>query len=111
MKTFADIISNNLEQILKEGTCFMITALSFIGTQLVIKRKRIGFWLWIITDVAFIVFYASQHIFVQSGVMFVYLGQSIYGLNQWYKLAKKKSKKKLKSKKTGFQKLLDNFKR
>ena len=110
MQMFTEMIANNIERIATEGICFIITACSFIGTQLVIKRKRMGFWLWIVTDVAFIVFYATQHIYVQSAVMFVYLGQSIYGLYQWYRIAKRK-KKRGRPKKSGFKKSLDKIKK
>ena len=64
---------------------WIITALSITGTVLNIKKKRICFIIWIVSN-SFLTIY-NWHIFepAQAALFAVYFGLSVWGVCKWKK--------------------------
>ncbi|MBU0479088.1 nicotinamide mononucleotide transporter family protein [bacterium] len=62
-----------------------MTLLSIIGVILNIKKKRICFVLWSITNVSWCIYDFTIQAYAQSFLFLVYLGLSIWGIFEWKK--------------------------
>ena len=73
-----------------ETIAWVMTALSITGTILNIKKMKICFWMWAVTN-AFWVFYdISKGAYPQAVIFIVYFGLAIWGIIEWSKHDKKK---------------------
>ncbi|MBI5346469.1 MAG: nicotinamide mononucleotide transporter [Chlamydiae bacterium] len=61
------------------------TLISIIGTFLNAKKFRIGFLLWIATDIIFVFYNIYLKSYPQSALFLVYLSIAIYGWFHWGK--------------------------
>lgn len=64
---------------------WIITLVSIIGVVLNIKKKRICFVLWSITNVSWCIYDFVIQAYAQSFLFLVYLGLSIWGIFEWKK--------------------------
>ena len=62
-----------------------MTLLSIIGVILNIKKKKICFVLWSITNVSWCIYDFVIGAYAQSFLFLVYLGLSIWGIFEWKK--------------------------
>ena len=95
--------SMTTQAIILEVSCWILTLSSFIGTQLIIvskkKQREIGLWIWLVTDILFVIFYTYQIVVLKSPFLAMdilsifYTIQTIYGLFKFYKPKKRKRKK------------------
>lgn len=87
-------------QIILEVICWILTAVSFAGSQLILHRRnskkhyRLGLFLWLITDTLFIGFYFLQNMWALTVLSIVYTIQTLWGLWNFYKPKRKKKKHK-----------------
>ena len=91
------------QAIILEISCWILTISSFLGTQLIIvskkKQREIGLWIWLVTDILFVIFYTYQIVVLKSPFLAMvvltifYTIQTIYGLCKFYKPKKRKRKK------------------
>jgi nicotinamide mononucleotide transporter len=52
--------------------------------QYMLTRKLLGnWWCWIAVDVAYIVMYASQHLYLTAALQPLFIGMCVVGLRQW----------------------------
>ncbi len=68
-----------------------ITLLSLVGVVLNIKKKRLCFGIWLITNSAWCVYDFCIGAFAQSALFAVYAGLAVWGLVEW---RRKKDKNK-----------------
>ena len=64
---------------------WVITLVSIIGVVLNIKKKRICWVLWSITNVSWCIYDFRIEEYAQSFLFLVYLGLSIWGIFAWKK--------------------------
>ena len=62
---------------------WFITVWSLIGTVLNIKKKRICFYIWTITNAAWCIYDFYFGLYAQSGLFAVYTGLAIWGIFAW----------------------------
>lgn len=62
-----------------------VTGLSILGTILNIKKKRICFWIWLVTNSAWCVYDFYQCSFAQGALFAVYVCLAIWGIISWRK--------------------------
>jgi len=76
-----------------EATAWVMTVISIIGTILNIKKKKVCFILWTITNIFWIVYDIHKGAYPQALVFVVYTILAIYGLIEWAKHDKKEKQK------------------
>jgi len=64
------------------------TILSLIGNFLVARKNHFGFYIWILSNVVWIVFDMQHKMFSQMTMFIVYTALNIYGLYHWRKESK-----------------------
>ena len=62
---------------------WVITILSIVGTVLNIYKIRACFYIWAITDVAWIIIDLYYKVYSQAALFFVYLILAAWGLVRW----------------------------
>lgn len=64
---------------------WLVTALSLVGTILNIKKKRICFGIWLVTNSIWCLFDFSIGAYAQSALFAVYVGLALWGVIAWRK--------------------------
>ena len=64
---------------------WIVTGFSILGTVLNIKKKRICFIIWLITNFAWCIYDFVIRDYPQSFLFLVYVGLAIYGIIEWRK--------------------------
>ncbi len=60
------------------------TTVASLIAQYMLTRKLLGnWWLWIAVDVAYIVMYTSQHLYLTAVLQPLFIGMCLAGLRQW----------------------------
>lgn len=63
----------------------MTAAISIVGTVLVIRKRLSGFYLWCISNVAWVFIDIEAGLYAQAALFVGYLGLSVYGVYEWKK--------------------------
>lgn len=64
---------------------WIIIAIGLIGAYLNLKKKRSGFFLWIVADIYLAIYNLCIEEYPQSVLMTVYLGLALWGFFKWTK--------------------------
>lgn len=64
---------------------WLVTLASIVGTVLNIKKKRVCFVIWLITNSLWCAYDFYIGSFAQGGLFLVYVGLAIYGIIEWRK--------------------------
>lgn len=56
---------------------------SLVGGQLVINKNKIGYIIWIIVNLLWIIYFFYKEIYSSSFLFLVYMLQSLYGYIKW----------------------------
>lgn len=64
---------------------WLVTGLSIAGTVLNIKKKRICFLIWLVTNSLWLAYDLSIGAYAQAAMMAVYVGLSVWGIIEWRK--------------------------
>ncbi|MBP9742752.1 MAG: nicotinamide mononucleotide transporter [Burkholderiales bacterium] len=62
---------------------WFLTIGSLIGGQLIIYKNKVGYAIWIVVNILWMIFFFSKGIYSSSFLFLVYLIQSIYGYLKW----------------------------
>jgi nicotinamide riboside transporter PnuC len=62
---------------------YLITSLSLLGTYLNIKKNKLCFIIWIVTNVSFAIINMYIDMYSQSAVFIIFAILSIYGYLKW----------------------------
>ena len=95
------------KQIIFEVICWILTAVAFIGSQLIIHRPTrfhhgAGLIIWFITDIGSILFYGYHKMWALTLLSVIYTIQTVVATNRFIrpKVAIKQKRKKRKQNKT-----------
>ena len=56
---------------------------SLIGGQLIIKKLRIGFFIWCVVNISWVIFYIYNEIYSSAFLFSVFFIQALYGFIKW----------------------------
>lgn len=57
-----------------------LMALSVAGTLLVIRRRVLGYYLWVVSNIGWIAVDFHRGVYAQALLFFIYLALSVYGI-------------------------------
>ncbi len=64
---------------------WLLTIGSLLGGQLVIGRNKLGYIIWIVVNILWLMYFFYKGLYSSSFLFLVYLVQSIYGYIKWNK--------------------------
>ena len=70
---------------------WIITILSIVGVVLNIKKKKICFLIWIVTNTSWMIIDYLEGLYSQSALFLVYLILAFYGLIEWNRKKEKEN--------------------
>jgi nicotinamide mononucleotide transporter len=59
------------------------TVVSLIAQYMLTRKLLANWWCWIAVDVAYVVMYASQHLYLTAGLQPLFIAMCVMGLRQW----------------------------
>lgn len=62
---------------------WLFVALSLLGNYFVIKKNVHGFSIWIVTNIAWVIYDAYKGIYSQSALFLIYTVFALYGVYEW----------------------------
>lgn len=64
---------------------WLVTLAAIVGVVLNIKKKRLCFWIWAVTNASWCVIDLMKGIYAQSFLFFIYFLLAIWGIVEWGK--------------------------
>lgn len=62
---------------------WILTATTLVGAYYNIKKNTTGFYIWFLTDIAWIAVNLHYKIYAQSFLFAIFAGLAIYGIYEW----------------------------
>lgn len=62
---------------------WVVSGIALLGTVLNAEQKRVGFWLWLFTNLFWVFYDFKIGAYAQSGLFFVYAILAVRGLIAW----------------------------
>ena len=62
-----------------------LVAGSLIGGQLVINKKKAGYFIWVLVNLLWVAFYFYKEIYASVALFSVYMAQAAIGYSKWNK--------------------------
>jgi nicotinamide mononucleotide transporter len=59
------------------------TVVSLIAQYMLTRKLLANWWCWIAVDVAYVIMYASQHLYLTAALQPLFLAMCVVGLRQW----------------------------